>query len=131
MPNNMLYTQLDNGIHRVIWLKDMNRKTIDAYIELFVGIMNDSSENSMLLILHDYRNVPTPSFNAMANAMKPLVVREDMVLRIAHLYSDNTYPMIVKNASLVARFNANRKFFNMDEEQVALEWLLEEPSKEE
>lgn len=124
MSNNILYTQLDSGIHRVTWPQDISRQSVDDYIELFAQIMDDSPANSILRVLHDYENVPTPSFSAMASGMKRLVLREDIIIRIAHIYNDVSFPMIVKNATMVARFDVNRKFFKVDEAQEAIDWLL-------
>jgi len=124
MSDNMVYTHLDNGIHQVTWLQDINRNSVDAYIALFTKLMNESPENGVLRVLHDYENVRTPSFKAMTDGMKKLIMRDDIIVRIAHIYSDMSYPMIVKNATMVARFDVNRKFFKVGETQEAIEWLL-------
>ena len=125
MSDKLDYSFMDNGILRVVWKNDMNREAVGAYIDLFARLMEEASEQSSLRILHDYRGVRTPPFNAMANGMKGLALRDDIFLRIAHLHNDSTLPRIVKNATIVARFNVNREFFENDEEQ-AIEWLLQD-----
>ena len=124
MSNNMRYEHLENGIHQVTWLDDISRQAVDDYIQLFSTLMDKTPENMTLRVLHNYENVRTPSFSAMTNGMKKLVMRDDIVVRIAHIYSDSTYPMIVKNATMVARFDVNRQFFQVGEDQEAIDWLL-------
>ena len=124
MSAGITHMYKENGIHHIVW-HDVDPATIETYLLLFREIMENYPQNSILCILHDYRNASTPSFGTLARGMKGLVVRDDVTLRIAHLYSEGLYPTIVKNATLVARFNANRKFFNADEEDRAIAWLLD------
>lgn len=125
MDKHFIYTHLDVDVHRVEWIQ-INVAAIESYIQLFIKLVNAMSDGGVFKILHDYSKVDTPSFTAMANAMKKLTVPDGITVRIAHVYSDNSYPMIVKNATLVARFNANRKFFKVGEEQQAIVWLINE-----
>jgi len=124
MSDTLNYSFKDNGILHVVWENNMSREAIGSYVELFAKLMDEASEQSSLRILHDYRAVRAPSFKAMTNGMKTLTLRDNVVVRIGYLQSDATLSMIVKNATLVARFNVSRKFFEPDEEQEAIEWLL-------
>lgn len=124
MPHGINYEHHENGIHHMMWT-DVQPNTIQAYLTLFGEIMESCPENSILRILHEYRDTAAPSFGTMARGMKGLQVRDDVTLRIAHIYDDAIYPTIVKNATLVARFNANRQFFRADQKEQAVEWLLD------
>lgn len=123
MSDGLTYIHHENDVHQVIW-NDVEPDTVRDYLALFRELMENCPVDTTLRILHDYRNSTTPSFGTMARGMKELVIRDDVTLRIAHMYSDGIYPMIVKNATLVARFNANRQFFRADQEEQAVEWLL-------
>lgn len=124
MSDRLVYTQLENKIHQFYW-GDTALETITEYTVLFKKLHEDSPPNSTMRILHDYRETGTPSFNVIANIMKGYKIRDDVTLRVAHLYSDSIYPMIMKNATMVARFDASRQFFKVNEKAQAIEWLLE------
>ena len=58
--------------------------------------------------------------------MKNLSIPDYVTVRIAHIYNDSSYPMIIRNATMVARFNANRQFFKTGQEDEAIDWLLKD-----
>lgn len=124
MSDQLDYTLMENGILHVVWQNNVSRQVVSDYVELFAKLMEEASEQGSLRILHDYRGVRAPSFSAMTNGMKALTLRDNVAVRIAYLQSDVTLPMIVKNATLVARFNVSRSFFQSNEKQKAIEWLL-------
>ena len=124
MSDQLDYTLMENGILHIVWENNASREVVNAYVELFAKLMEEATEQGSLRILHDYRGVRAPSFSAMTSGMKTLTLRDDVEVRIAYLQSDVTLSMIVKNATLVARFNVTRNFFESDEEQQAIDWLL-------
>lgn len=124
MSDSLIYTQSQNGIHRFYW-GNVELDTIHAYVNLFRALHESIPEDSVVCLLHDYRDTGTPSFSTITSFMKDFKMRGDITLRVAHLYSDTIYPMIMKNASIVSGFNANRQFFRADEEQQAIDWLLD------
>ena len=129
MNEKLIYTHLDSDIHSFRWL-DVSPKTVDVYMSLLLEIRDGAPSNSRLLILHDYRGTGTPAFNTLADAMKKILPRHDLTVRIAHLYSEMVYPITIKSASLVTGVNVNRKFFREQEEQKAIEWLLDDDTGE-
>lgn len=124
MSDKIVYTILENGVHHVKWL-NVGRDAIYEFVERLVEEMGAIKEREVFRILHDYSDTETPSFTMMTTAMKSFKVPNTVKLRVAHIYSDMSYPMIVKNATLVSGLNANRKFFQAGEEKQAMDWLLE------
>ena len=124
MTDNVVYTKLENGIYRFYW-HNVEIPTIHEYVKIFKRLHDIIPENATVHLLHDYRDTGTPPFNTVATIMKNFKMRADITLRVAHLYSDGIYPTIMQNASIVARFDANRKFFRANEEQQAIDWLLD------
>lgn len=115
---------LDNGIYKAYW-KSIQPAELEAYAKWFMSNYEGLPPNSTVRVLHDYRETDTPAFSRLREVMSSYKLRNDVTLRIAHIYSDFLYPLIMQNVTLVAGVSANRKFFKPSEETSAIQWLLE------
>jgi len=115
---------LENGIYKTYWHKT-TPEGMKAYAEWFFEHYNELPSGSVMRILHDYRETATPPFKRLREAMSDFNMRNDVTLRVAHIYSDSLYPVLMRNATLISGMSANRKFFTPGQEADAIKWLLQ------
>lgn len=123
MPKLVQYTLLESGIHKFTWV-DNSPGAAREYADLFMPIHDKLPENALVHFLLDFRQSGTPSFASVTASLKNFKQREDITIRLAHLYSDTLFPLMMKNITTYNQLNTIRKYFKEDEEQQAIDWLL-------
>lgn len=120
---NATFEILDNGVYRAYW-RSNDLTDIAGYAKWFMLHYEQQESGATMRILHDYRETDAPSVMRMREYMKDFKMRNDVRLRVAHIYSDTFYPLIMNSVTMSMAMSASRKFFKPDEEDDAITWLL-------
>ena len=115
---------LESGIHHFIWF-DNSRDAVYAQAEFYKEINARLSPDETILLLIDLRQAGAPPFKILTDVIGKSGMRSDVNYRTAYLSDDTTLPILMKNFVVSNRISGNRGFFKSDEEDQALEWLLE------
>lgn len=124
MTQPSTFEELDNGIYKAIWYSNESDE-MERYVKWFIDKIKPLPPDPLVRVLHDYSHIGTPSFNRLRQVMSQYTLRDDVKLRIAHIYSDSLYPVIMNNVTLVTGVDGNRKYFRPSEEADAIKWLLD------
>lgn len=116
----------EHDIHKFIWHDKSKQATID-YLEMFKDIHFALSDDDLTMrVLLDYTETGSPPFNSVAQSLEGFKPRTDVQIRVAHLYNDSTFPVMMQNIVMYNRIAGDRRFFKIDEIQAAIEWLCED-----
>jgi len=124
MTQSSILETLDNGIHKVTWYSNETEE-MERFAQWFMEQIADLPSGSMVRVLHDYSHIGTPSFSRLRHVMSRYDLSDNITLRVAHIYDDSIYPVIMKNVTLVTGIQADRRYFRPSEESDAIEWLLD------
>ena len=119
------FSILDNGIYQAKWYSN-SHADIAKYFDWFIGSYDTLPCGSTMRILHDYTATQAPSMMQLRAHISKISVREDIKLRIAHIYSDSFLPLMMTNLTMSTLLFADRKFFPKEELDDAVVWLLED-----
>ena len=104
------------------------------YQDLLVELITSFPDTNIttIRILHDYRQVSFHPFLQVLGSVKSLSsFYSHVVARIAYIIRDLSIEILLPSIAQVSQDKIERRLFRSNEELKALEWLLEEPSKEE
>ena len=120
------YTYLDSDIHCFKWLSKSEDAAKQYYNFIIQVYDNLSHDTQTIRILHDYQHL---SFIPLANvfpAIKSLqLMYPNLNRRIAYLSDGELTETLMESVTIMANRTGNRKFFHSTEEQLAIQWLLE------
>ena len=77
--------------------------------------------------LIDLRQSGAPPFQLLGDANKKSGSRKDVHYRTAYISDDSIVPVLMQNFIMANRVSGDRQFFKADEEQQAIDWLLDLP----
>ncbi len=125
MGEHVEHIVLESGIHHFIWL-DNSRDAVYAQSEYYMNINASLSPGDTVLLLIDLRQAGAPPFKVLSDVIGKSGMRTDVNYRTAYLSDDTILPILMKNFVVANRISGNRGFFKSDEEDVAIQWLLDD-----
>ena len=121
---SVTYTYHEDGVHQFSFSEPTREATFE-YIEQFLNLQNEVPEGATFRVLLDMRVSGMLPFKAVLSSITSSQVRQDVRQRIAYLYVDNSVPFMIRNAMAISRLPITREFFEGDQENAAIAWLLE------
>ncbi len=127
MPQYFEYTHLESHIHYFKWLSRSEDAAIE-YFDFITQLYDDLPKDTQVIrILHDYQHL---TFIPLANVFPKIKTLQSMYpnlnRRIAYLSDDKMTETLLDSITIVAKRTGNRKFFKLNEKQLAIKWLLED-----
>ncbi len=124
MSSEIEYAQLAGEVHQFVFMK-ANQKAMHAYIDAFNELAEATPPEGTLRLLLDFRPAGMPAMRCIVEEGERAVRRDDLHQKIAHLHNDATFPVVMKNATVLLRYNHERRFFRSTDQEAALAWLRE------
>jgi hypothetical protein len=124
LSSGIEYEQLEGEIHKFTFVK-ATHATMHEYIDAFNELAEVVPPEGTLRLLLDFRPDGMPAMRYIVEEGKRAIRRDDFFQKIAHLHNDATFPVVMKTATVLLRFNHERRFFQSTEKDIALAWLRE------
>ena len=130
MGEHVKHIILESGIHHFVWF-DNSRDAVYAQSKYYIEINASLSSGDTVLLLIDLRQAGAPPFKVLSDVIGKSGMRTDVIYRTAYLSDDTTLPILMKNFVVANRISGNRGFFKSDEEETAIQWLLDDSTNSE
>lgn len=125
MAKHIQYVYLESDIHRFKWLRISEEGTLEYY-DLICEIYDKLPKHTTTIrILHDYQDLAfTPFTNILPKMKKLQLAYPNLKRRIAYLSNSDATHTLVDFVTNVVNRTGKRNFFKLNEEQLAIKWLL-------
>ncbi len=124
MSNEIKYERLPDDIHRLTWLNN-SRAAIKEGAVLYREINECLLSGETVCIFMDLGQSGALSIKQICDVTKDAGLRCDVIYRTAYLSDDRTVPVLMKNYASINKINGMRQFFAVNQEELAINWLLE------